>query len=328
MWIGIRIRVIQNLTSHRIQVPCSPPLPADAVRVVLPIFQLLTQGRQPQHGHRLRQKHGNNLNPSIFAFSYLDWAGCLQMQPFYFCTSWQTKGRRSASWIVQFTGKIQKAAWYVDQHVGGTYWQAGSATFASTVKAWHLSQCLGWTKRSLKIDGNRNTSPQIMTEEKQRQENSNSKTTPAKYAKYQLHHQHSLISMVSRPSAAAAACFIGCTKACGVQKGNANARNARIAWCKKSLTLRLEGMSDSSDSSKIYTSTTFVWRQLCSWNKISRPQGTTPHPQHRWRPTSLQSWALTTSSSPLHLDQSTTEKHGNRWKPVETKHIETHKGLF
>lgn len=80
--------------------------------------------------------------------------------------------------------------------------------------------------------------------------------------------------------------------------------------------------------SKIDTSTTFVWRQLWSWNKISRPQGTTPHPQHRWRPTSLQSWALTTSSSPLHLDQSKAEKHGNRWKSVEMKHIETHKGSF
>ncbi len=67
---------------------------------------------------------------------------------------------------------------------------------------------------------------------------------------------------------------------------------------------------------KIYTSTT-----LFDVN-ISRPGGMTPHPQHRWRPTSLQSWALTTSSSPLHLDQSKNrETIENPWKPEETKHI-------
>lgn len=146
---------------------------------------------------------------------------------------------------------------------------------------------------------------------------------------FQLHHQHSsftLISMVSRPSAAAAACFIGCTKACGDEQWTLAMPMHEMHDVKTSITLSWDVWLVWP--SKIYTSTTFVWRQLWSWNKISRPQGRTPHPQHRWRPTSLQSWALTTSSSPLHLDQSKAEKHGNRWKSVEMKHIETHKGSF
>ena len=155
MWTGIRIRVIQNLTSHRIRVPCSPPLPADAVRVVLPILSAVdartaAPARSPSATKTWQQSEPKHFRIFVFGLSWMSSNATFLLQ---------TKGRRSASWIVQFTGKIQKAAWYVDQHVGGTYWHAGSATFASTVKAWQLSQCLGWTNRSWKIDGNRNTSP-------------------------------------------------------------------------------------------------------------------------------------------------------------------------
>ncbi len=161
MWIGIRIYLSEFhiSSSHRI----------------LPSVFTSTSGRRcsrcSSNSFSSWRKEGSRSTVTVCDKNmatkskpkHLD---CNIWKSFDFCTSLQTKGPllELCSSLLERSMRQHHMlrtlrAHVVDQQAGGTYWQAGRATFASTVKAWQLSQCLGWTGRDLKNDGTRNASP-------------------------------------------------------------------------------------------------------------------------------------------------------------------------